>query len=87
MDNLKNGAGPQMQITEKTVKEAPILKCDCGGTIFTEKMIFKKISKFLSPTSKDEIFPMNIIICETCGKTPSEFNPGNILPEEYIASK
>ena len=70
-----------IQLSEDTIKNSKFIECDCGGTMFTEKMMFKNISKILSPTGKDEIFPMNVIICERCKKVPSQFNPGDIIPK------
>lgn len=76
-----------MKITEETVRNAKFTECDCGGVMFTEKMMFKKISALLSPTGKDEYFPMEVIVCDKCGKVPTIFNPGNFIPKEYLAEK
>jgi len=80
--------GP-MQITAETVKNSPFIKCDCGGVTFVEKMMLKKISKILSPTGKDEVYPLTVLICDKCGKVPSDplFNPGGFIPDEYLAKK
>ncbi len=69
------------------VKDAKFIECDCGGTMFSEKIMLKKISAIVSPTAKEEIFPMNVLVCESCGKVPSVLNPGNLIPEEFIAKK
>ena len=79
--------GEPMRVSMDMVKNAKLMRCDCGGGLFSEKMMFKKISAILSPTGKEEIYPMNVVVCEKCGKVPTEFNPHNIIPKEFLASK
>ena len=76
---------PELKITPDIIKQCKTLTCDCGGMLFREGMIFKRLSQFISPSGKDEIFPITVIICEKCGKVPSEFNLNGILPEEILA--
>jgi len=73
------------KIKASAVKDAPFVTCDCGGRIFTEAVMFKKISMFISPTGKEEILPISVIICKICGKIPSTFNTDKMIPLEYIA--
>ena len=77
----------QLKITPEIIKSQRTLTCDCGGLLFHEGFIFKKISAIISPNGKEEIFPINVIICEACGKVPSQFNVSDILPEEIIAKE
>jgi len=78
----------QTKITNDVIKNSQNLKCDCGSMIFSEKLMFKKISAILSPTSKEEIVPLPIMICEKCGKVPSLslFDPYGVIPKELKAS-
>jgi hypothetical protein len=76
-----------LQITPEIIKQCKNLVCDCGGILFKEGLIFKKLSQFISPSGKEEIFPINVIICQKCGKVPTEFNIKNMLPEEILAEK
>jgi len=73
------------QITPTMLRSSKNIECDCGGLIFSEKLFFKKISAILSPSGKEEVAPMPIIVCEKCGKVPSAFDTQNILPEEIRA--
>jgi hypothetical protein len=73
------------EIKASVVKEAPFITCDCGGKMFTEAVMFKKISMFVSPTGKEEILPISVILCKKCGLVPSAFNTDRMIPEEYIA--
>ena len=88
--NEGNGQGinpGQVRIDPAIIKDAKLVKCDCGGAIFQEKMMLKRISKFASPTGQDELFPMNVLICDACGLVPTELNPGDMVPKEYLALK
>jgi hypothetical protein len=73
------------QITPELLRNAPNIQCECGGLIFQEKLFFKKISAIISPSGKEEVAPMPIIVCESCGKVPSAFDTQNVLPPEIKA--
>ena len=77
----------QPQITPAMLKSAPVMKCECGGMIFSEKLFFKKISAIISPTGKEEYAPMPILVCEKCGLVPTMFDTHDVLPEEIKAKK
>jgi len=77
----------QIRIDPKIVKDAKLVTCDCGAAIFSEKMMLKRISPIVSPTGNAELFPMNVLVCDECGKIPSELNIGDLIPKEYIARK
>ena len=79
--------GPGKQVSVSMLKNAANIVCDCGGIIFTEKLFFKKISAILSPSGKEEIAPMPIIVCDNCGKVPAVFDQQGILPKELKAVK
>lgn len=75
------------QITPELLRQSQNIVCECGGMIFQEKLFFKKISAILSPNGREEVAPMPIIVCESCGKVPSVFDTQNVLPEEIRAKK
>lgn len=78
---------PKIKITPELIKRSKTLTCECGNMIFQPAVVFKKLSPILSPTSKEEIIPLDVVICSKCGKVPSEFNVEDILPEEVLAKK
>ena len=71
-------------IDPKMVKDAKLLECDCGGKMWENRMIIKRISPILSPTGKEEFFPMNILVCADCGLVPASLNPDGMIPEEFV---
>ena len=79
------GQGPQIKLEH--LQASKNVECECGGVMFSEKMMFKRISAILSPTGKEEVYPMQVVVCESCGKVPLEFNPYKLVPEKYIAKK
>jgi len=77
----------QIAITPDMVKNAAPVKCDeCGNLVFTEKLTFKKMSAILSPSGKEEMIPIPIVVCDNCGKVSKIFDPDNLLPREIRAS-
>jgi hypothetical protein len=86
--NQGQGINPgQVRIDPEIIKRAILIKCDCGGAIFEEKMMLKRISPIVSPTGQEEMFPMNVLVCTKCGMVPTALNPGDMIPTEYLAKK
>lgn len=59
--------------TEKirvNLSQAPWVNCECNGMIFEPKVMFKKLSALMSPTAQEELVPVEIMICVSCGKIP-----------------
>jgi hypothetical protein len=75
------------KITTELIRNSITITCDCGGIIFSEKLIFKKISALLSPSGNEEIVPMPVMICDKCGKTSDVFDPNNVIPREIKTTK
>jgi hypothetical protein len=50
--------------------------------------MFKKLSQFESPSLREEQIPVDIAVCEACGKIPS-FVSSKIkdIPEDLLAVK
>lgn len=81
MDNQLNQGGVNSQITAKAIKNATLNKCECGGIIFEQKFISKKISALFSPNGNEINVPIVILICTDCKKVPSFSDPENIIPK------
>lgn len=78
-----NNEQPQIQIN---IAGAPWITCDCGSHLFKSLMMIKKISQFESPTMREEQVPIDIVVCESCGKIPN-FLTSRIkdIPTELLA--
>ena len=78
---------PKVRITPDMMKNFKTLTCDCGGMLFETGVILKIISPIVSPTGQEETYPLEVIICKKCGKVPSDFDAGGILPPEVLSKK
>jgi hypothetical protein len=81
------GMPPQFQLSPEILRNASTVRCECGGAVFKELFMIKKLSALISPSGREEIIPINLIICEKCGKVPRAFNLNNIIPEEFLTPK
>jgi hypothetical protein len=77
----------RIKITPDIMKSQKTLTCSCGGMIFVGAIVFKKLSPLISPTGEEELYPIEVLICQKCGKVPEEFNNKKILPDEVLAKK
>ena len=75
----------QMKVTPEMIKNSKSVVCECGGMLFLEKIFFKVLSPLISPSGKDELVPMPVFVCTSCGKVPGVFDSQNILPDEIKA--
>jgi predicted nucleic-acid-binding Zn-ribbon protein len=78
--NMGGGGAPKLNITLD--KTTPITCDNCGGQVFTEGLIIRKASKFLTGTAQDSIIPIPTFACTQCGHVNQEF-----LPKELQTQK
>jgi DNA-directed RNA polymerase subunit RPC12/RpoP len=58
------------------IQEAPYVECEnCGGKVFHERMMIKKISKFITGGQHDSIVPFPVIACSSCNHVNELFKP------------
>ena len=73
MDLGQNGGQPQLNIN---LADAPYMECEkCQGKIFEEKMMIKKVSRFMTGSDQDSIVPIPVISCAGCGHVNEMFKP------------
>jgi hypothetical protein len=75
---------PQIKITPEMIKNFKTITCECGGMIFETGVILKKISAIISPSGKEEMYPLEVLVCKKCGKVPEELNVADMLPDEVL---
>lgn len=85
--NIPKSPQAQINITPDMMKNFKTLTCDCGGMLFESGIVVKTISGIVSPSGKDEDYPLQVLICKKCGKVPREINVSGILPEEVLSKK
>lgn len=63
-----------MMNTAKAIYKSPNVVCPkCGSKVFREAIILKKVSALVSPTGKEELYPIPVYVCDKCGTIPDEF--------------
>jgi len=75
MEKIPGGAGeaPQLNVN---LADAPYMECEeCQHKIFEEKMMIKKVSKFMTGNAQDSIVPIPVIACAKCGHINELFKP------------
>lgn len=69
------------------LSDHPWQACDCGGLVFEEKLMLKRISGLMTGQSEDQHAPIPVIICTTCDKVPSFVHAKlPVLPDEIKAT-
>jgi uncharacterized Zn finger protein len=64
---------PQLNIN---IAEVPYLECEeCQNTTFEEKLMIKKVSKFMTGSNQDSIVPIPVMACAKCGHINELFKP------------
>ena len=87
-DGLQNPPQPpKIPVTKEMMKNFKTLTCDCGGMIFENAVVFKKISAIISPSGKEELFPLEVLVCKECGKVPTGIPGTDVLPDEVFAKQ
>lgn len=58
------------------LKQAETIVCEnCGGKIFSEGVILKKVNKFLTGTPEDTILFLPVVYCVNCHHVNKDLNP------------
>ena len=84
MDNNLNMSAANIT---SNVLAADNVKCEkCGSYFFRETTVLKKLSALISPTGKEEVFPIPLWICDKCGEVISLYknnkNFSKIVPQD-----
>ena len=65
------------------LSKEPWVQCKEGNMLWETATMFKKLSPLVSPTGKEELIPVEIIICKKCGKVPRFFwEKAKEIPED-----
>jgi hypothetical protein len=73
MNQIPGGQDPRLNLN---LTDAPYLECEeCECRVFEERMMIKKISKFMTGSDQDSIVPIQVIACSKCGHVNELFKP------------
>lgn len=78
--SLGGQQAPQLNVT---LDKTTAITCDeCQGQIFTEGIMIRKASKFLTGTPKDAIVPIPTFVCAKCGHVNQDFLPKELQTQQ-----
>ena len=68
-----NQQPPNVNVNLADAEDVKCEECECN--VFAERMIIKRISKFVTGSDRDSISPIPVIACAKCGHVNKEFMP------------
>ena len=64
------------QLTPQMMEHAKEVVCEeCKHDVFVENIKIRKISKLITGSEKDQVLPIPVICCASCGHINKEFQP------------
>lgn len=63
-----NLTSEQLSMAANAIKSAKDVVCNCGGTIFSEGVKLKKVSRLLTGEDSDKFLPLPSLYCVKCFK-------------------
>ena len=74
MEKIQGGG--QIPLTSEILANSPYIECEsCSSQVFEEKMLMKRVSKFMTGDSQDTVVPLPVIACAKCGHVNEMFKP------------
>lgn len=64
----KENLGQVNMAIQSALESAEPDKCTCGSIYFKEVMVLKTLSPLVSPTGQQATIPINVFVCDKCGK-------------------
>lgn len=71
---------PKLNIS--LTKTTPIVCEECGNQTFTEAVILREVSKFLTGQPQDGIIPIPVFACNSCGHINEKFMPPELKQDD-----
>lgn len=69
----------QKQLNISIDKTTPVFCEYCSNQTFTEALMLRKVSKFLTGQSQDAITPISVFLCSECGEVNRDLLPQELL--------
>ena len=57
----------EMQININPEDTSPVA-CKCGSEVFMQGFTLRRLSAIISPTGKEEVFTIPLMLCASCGE-------------------
>lgn len=72
-------ADKRPRITADMVKNSKSIKCECGSYLFRSAIVFKKLSHLITFTNNDELVPIEVFVCDKCGKINKDLMKEDVI--------
>jgi hypothetical protein len=70
------GNGAAQSLPNAHLKDAVDITCEsCNCNVFEEKIMLKKLSKFITGSDRDSVTPIPVIACAKCNHVNEMFIP------------
>jgi len=69
------------QLNIQLDKTLPLVCENCGNDTFQEALFLRKVSKFLTASTKDSLLPIPTFTCARCHYVNNEFIPEPLKPQ------
>lgn len=67
----------QLKDIQQEILNSKVIQCPkCNSEVFLQVFKLKKINAMISPTGKDEVLPIPVYVCSSCGEEyiPTDLN-------------
>jgi hypothetical protein len=71
---MQKTAPKQQQQLKIDIKQTTPITCDCGSEIFIPAMKFRRVPKLMTGSKEDQMIPVQIMMCVSCGIVPEQFD-------------
>jgi len=72
----QQGQPDQNMQVKVALKDTSDVVCEkCSHKLFTQLMMFKKLSAVMSPTGEESLIPVQVFACNDCGHVNNQFLP------------
>jgi hypothetical protein len=74
MEKNINSAKQQINIDFSKTTAVQCSTPGCENDMFMPAMKFRKVSKLLTGSKNDQLIPLQVFFCSSCGQIPKEFD-------------
>jgi hypothetical protein len=68
----------QMNLNITLDKTTAVICSGCEGEVFTDSVMLRKASRFITGTAQDALIPIQVFSCVKCGHVNEEFLPSQL---------
>lgn len=74
----------QMNLNITLDKTSPVSCDSCYNEVFTEGVMLRKASRFITGTAQDAMIPISVFTCNKCGHVNEEFLPMQLRSQDNV---